>query len=771
MKYILAPEVEGITSCELVFSDLLGKGGNADVYKEQIGANSYAVKRYRTKAKVDVDKLEFMIRNHPGNIFQELGGVRYPRFSWPLALIREESDSKVIGFVMPLVDEKRSRTLDYFYDFTLSKRLSWKSSAALSFKVDILKNLCLSIRELHENGTLLIDLKPQNIRVFEGTNVVTLLDCDSFKVIDGKSDRVFEADMVSSDYISPELLRAGVDKSAMSIAQDHYALAVMIFQMLNNGIHPFQGVLVDEEVSAATNDEKAALGFYPYGLNKHSKILPREQSIHDSLLGTTRALFDDAFCAGRVRPTAAGWTEHFDGILQSKLIVRCKDCPADVEHMHFRDKPCPKCASIAKIADRAADAAENRKPIITSFADISPLYPVPELAAQIQKPAPLGLWLSLILGVVALVITFLLNSTFINFHSVTASTAYDTTVGNSASQRSDANFTVSSPSSRQPLDASNTRDHISDEEQNYHDARGDIDRLKNYVQRCNYCSHRSDALSEIARLEEAKQMRETSVSTICQNALASNKTDWDRDASYQKYVIEARRRALDVDGCRAALGMQSLAEEELSRNPTVKFDITNNTAARIGIAFYDGNNRQRIFPGDDRYYTQSARRKQSYSISCSPGQSVCFGSWKGTGDLNPFWGVGYSGREYCAHCCTNCPTKGSVSYTLDDSDARRPNPTLTWVITDHTRHQLAIAFYSASRPGHEWPGLNRHWNMNGGENTYTLSCVAGEKICYGAWDNANPYGPNWGVGLGGRAGCSNCCASCNGGVHRDTFVD
>jgi hypothetical protein len=65
-----------------------------------------------------------------------------------------------------------------------------------------------------------------------------------------------------------------------------------------------------------------------------------------------------------------------------------------------------------------------------------------------------------------------------------------------------------------------------------------------------------------------QQLGEMSTSDLCGRALASSRTDWDTNDASADYAKEARARGLAVDGCRTALGMPSLKEEEERPNPS-----------------------------------------------------------------------------------------------------------------------------------------------------------------------------------------------------------
>jgi len=187
-----------------------------------------------------------------------------------------------------------------------------------------------------------VDFKPQNIRVFKRTHAVTLIDCDGFSIksLRGKQ---YPADLLSADYISPEAYRNKSLPKDLGVDQDRYALAVIIFQLLNGGIHPFQGIPI-EPLHANTNDEKAAEGLYPHGLIPHNKIIPRPQSVHNCINEKLRSLFDRAFMGiSTSRPTANVWAKSLSLILKNKQLTRCEKFPYDIRHIRFIGKDCPEC--------------------------------------------------------------------------------------------------------------------------------------------------------------------------------------------------------------------------------------------------------------------------------------------------------------------------------------------------------------------------------------------------------------------------------------------
>ena len=352
MEYKLSKPINEQNSVIVYSNTQLGKGAQAIVYKASVGGKVYAAKIFHDDTKFDVQKINAMIANPPDKLEGLTAGINYPRYSWPIAIIEESN--KAIGYLMPLIDLEESFTLDHYYDKNLGIRLNSPDEVALSYRVEIAANLSALIKDLHSHGHYFIDFKPQNIRVFKRTHAVTLIDCDGFSIksLRGKQ---YPADLLSSDYISPEAYRNKSSPKDLGEDQDRYALAVIIFQLLNGGIHPFQGIPLGP-LNANTNDEKAAEGLYPHGLVPHNKITPRPQSVHNCIDETLRSLFDKAFMGiSTTRPTANVWTKSLSLILKNKQITRCDKYPYDIRHMRFIGKDCPECHS-----------QNNKKPVLES---------------------------------------------------------------------------------------------------------------------------------------------------------------------------------------------------------------------------------------------------------------------------------------------------------------------------------------------------------------------------------------------------------------------
>lgn len=88
---------------------------------------------------------------------------------------------------------------------------------------------------------------------------------------------------------------------------------------------------------------------------------------------------------------------------------------------------------------------------------------------------------------------------------------------------------------------------------------------------------------------------------------------------------------------------------------------------------------------------------------------------------------------------------------------------MTWRLRAFDKHAVDVSFYSQNRKA-VWPGNGKVWTIKDYKvHSLKLSCIEGEKICYGAWVRgaSREY---WGVGSGGKNACKGCCYTCQDGT-------
>jgi hypothetical protein len=193
------------------------------------------------------------------------------------------------------------------------------------------------VTALHKCGHYVIDLKPSNVSVYKDNMLVAMVDCDGFS-IQGDKTR-YPAEFVSEEYICPESIQKEQSCAEMGENQDRFALAVIIFRLLNNGIHPFSGMPKDPSMPMLTIQERIKEYHYAYGLWPDTYQYPHPYSIHEYFNKDTLELFERAFTKDDDRPSAYEWQEHL-----WKLMHGLKQCKNDPNHVYFTSKGCGLCS-------------------------------------------------------------------------------------------------------------------------------------------------------------------------------------------------------------------------------------------------------------------------------------------------------------------------------------------------------------------------------------------------------------------------------------------
>jgi len=324
---------------KVVLGKLLSKGGAAGKVFEIEGKPSKVAKIFheRQKSNTNRKKLEAMVVNNPNIPSVMAHGVEYVQVAWPEAIL-EDDEGYCVGYLMPLINTSEAVSLDHLMQSAVRAKLGL--SDKYEYRVMAAYNVALMVASLHRYGHYIIDLKPANVFIYKKTMTVAVFDCDGFS-IKGEQAR-FPAEFVSEEYIYPEGMEQACED--MGEEQDKFALAVIIFKLLNNGIHPFSGVVKKNSDNTLSIQERIAQYHYAYGMWGDNYQMPHPYSIHEFLPQSTLKLFDRAFVKDQKRPSAMEWQAELDSLL--KNIKHCKKNP---NHAYFTNKGCGLCVAEEKL--------------------------------------------------------------------------------------------------------------------------------------------------------------------------------------------------------------------------------------------------------------------------------------------------------------------------------------------------------------------------------------------------------------------------------------
>ena len=313
---------------------MINKGGASGKIYEVEGRPESVVKIFHNveKSATNRQKLQAMLLNKPKFDPVNANGVDYIQIAWPEALLDDEKGF-CVGYMMPLIDMKKAVSLDHLMQKAVRKKLNLSEKYA--YRIFAAYNVALMVNELHKCGHYIIDLKPSNLYVYKENMLVAVVDCDGFS-IKGEKTR-YPAEFVSEEYIYPEGMTLSCEE--MGEEQDRFALAVIIFRLLNNGIHPFSGAPKKSDDEMLTIQTRIEKYHYAYGLWPDKYQYPHPYSIHEYFNKETLELFERAFTKDCQRPSAYEWQEHL-----WKLMHGLKQCKENQNHVYFTSKGCGLCS-------------------------------------------------------------------------------------------------------------------------------------------------------------------------------------------------------------------------------------------------------------------------------------------------------------------------------------------------------------------------------------------------------------------------------------------
>ena len=193
------------------------------------------------------------------------------------------------------------------------------------------------------SGYIIGDVNESNVLVTNQA-LVTLVDTDSFQV--RAPGRLFRCRVGKPEYMPPELQSVRLADIDRGPEHDAFGLAVLIFQLLMQGIHPFAGVYhgIGEPGSLP---QRIAAGYWPY---TRRKLLRYRPSPHAPAWATLPlpvqelmwSCFEECRGDAKRRPTAAAWQRALQEA-EGELLT----CAINTQHFFHRGlAECPWCAMV-----------------------------------------------------------------------------------------------------------------------------------------------------------------------------------------------------------------------------------------------------------------------------------------------------------------------------------------------------------------------------------------------------------------------------------------
>lgn len=319
----MTPNLFSVTGKPLKLAHRIGKGGEGEVYalsdEPDIAIKMYTVPDVRSR-EAKIAKM----------IAEELA-KRTPLIAFPIEPIRDKA-GVFAGFTMRRVNEHQP--LHELY--SPAARKAAFPRADYRFLVRTATNISRAVAATHAAGCVIGDINHSGILISDRATT-TLIDADSFQIVDGAMQYLCK--VAVPEYTPPELQGAQLDQVLRTSNHDAFGLAVVIFQLLWMGRHPFSGRYARGEIQI---EQAIAQHRFAYSRQRSTDMQPPPAV--PGLADFPKPIgdaFETAFGpAGRQqRPTAAQWIA-----LLSELETSLKKCGRNSLH-HYPDAAaeCPWC--------------------------------------------------------------------------------------------------------------------------------------------------------------------------------------------------------------------------------------------------------------------------------------------------------------------------------------------------------------------------------------------------------------------------------------------
>ncbi|WP_341525864.1 tetratricopeptide repeat protein [Nostoc sp. UHCC 0302] len=341
----------------------LGRGGEACVYALPSDANLVA-KIYHKPTAGHADKLRAMLANPPENPTASLGHIS---IAWPEDLLQAtDGSSGIIGFLMPRIRGMRP-IIDFYNPRTRREHCPLFN---YQYLLRTARNLAAAFAALHTSGYCVGDVNESNILVSD-TALVTLVDTDSFQVRDPNNNLVYRCSVGKPEFTPPELQNKTFAQHDREIAHDLFGLAVLVFQLLMEGTHPFSGIF-QGAVEPPPYEARIAAGHFTYSQQRRVPYLPTPiappwEILHPSLRELFVRCFEEGHNSPQRRPSAQSWLAALTEAEDS--LISCTINPQHRYNNHLQT--CPWCERSLRLggrdpfpSPRAIETKEHLRPRI-----------------------------------------------------------------------------------------------------------------------------------------------------------------------------------------------------------------------------------------------------------------------------------------------------------------------------------------------------------------------------------------------------------------------
>jgi serine/threonine protein kinase len=331
----------------------VGRGGEATVYRV-LNQNGSLAKIYEPQPRPNYPlKLAWMVENPPENPTQN---HNHASLAWPSGLLYD-GKRRLAGYTMPYIDQ----AVPLLEVFNPRRRAEVLPQFDRRYLHRTARNLAAAFSALHRSGYVAGDVNESNVLVTP-TALVTLIDTDSFQVREERrgASVIYPCPVGKPEYTPPELQGKSLAEVTRLPDHDSFGLAVLIFQLLMEGSHPFRAQWLGQG-DPLPMEARIAQGIFPYAALTANQVAPPKNApsfdtLHPWLCELFRRCFVDGHRSPRWRPGPELWARALKQAEDSLI------CCAEGHYYSGHQSRCPYCARMRPQPVRPAASTEDDRP-------------------------------------------------------------------------------------------------------------------------------------------------------------------------------------------------------------------------------------------------------------------------------------------------------------------------------------------------------------------------------------------------------------------------